>query len=904
MAGIPVASPLIGRASERAQITRALEGAKKGRGGALIISGPTGSGKSRLLDLLADEAVGLGFEVMRGQAAEGDVVPYSSFRRLLPGEDRRRLRGRSSARTADGGASGQISAGPTAVAGLGGLEPTGMAVGSRVGAGSEWGGVPLGELLGPARPQEVKLEELPPMGATVRLLGQLEEVADGDPVALILENVQWADPGSLALLRPLAREARKRAMLLAVAFESDESRTEEEGRELENIVRALQRESGALRIALHGLSPEESRKLVEGILEAPLVLEREGELPPVLARTGGNPFLIQEVVRAGLRDGWIVRRGEGYRVMEPTHDLQVPALLRWWVHRRIAPLLPDDRSLLEAISVLGSEFDPRALSTLLPSMEAVKRGLERLEKRHGLVHQVRPGLWRVEPAFLVSVVRAEMGGPLRRQLHRRAGEWQAAHDPGSVERIAAHYVQAGEPTLAMPWIQRSWQAAADRSDNEAALRFCRWGSEMARAANRPDEDMTWRVREGAALLQLGEARRAQKMLQDALAVAPEGLPRVAVLTQLALLEVHTGRSEKAFQLLAQAASEHVAPEDAGTALVTVASMRVDLHSRSLQWEQVVEEAPRLLEHADLLDERRRVRTTTTLGAGLTAVNRFAEARQVLLDALSQARRAGLVAAEANVRTSLGILAIHMGDLVVSRTLFEQVADEWGRRGGLTNQAINTANASEAMLLQGDLEQAEAWMERASALADLAGLSHLRMDMAPAQARCAILLGKPERARELLEQVLPDIPEDAENETFREAHASLALVHLALGDPEAAWKEAQLAGKGTHGAPGYLAARTYAKCLTSRGQAKEAEQLLLSVADEAQRLGRRMDHALTLDVLADLYRSQGRASEARVRWNEALGLLRASGALARAARVEEKRRAAEESDPPASPTTGL
>lgn len=890
MAGVPVASPLIGRQAEQVLVQRALEAAKKGRGGTLIISGATGSGKTRLVDLVVDRAASLGFQVFRGNAAEGDVLPYSAFRRALPGEERSRSRARGSGSRSRDGLRPSFAGGPSPPLGPATLEPTARAVGSRVGAGSEWGGMALGELLAPTEDREVKLEELPPLGAAYRLLEQFEEASDSLPFVIALESFHWADPGSLAALRPLAREARRRPLLLAVSFELDETPSEEDRPEVENIARALQRESGAIRILLKGLPDAEARQLVESILQAPLLLDKEGDLPPVLTRTEGNPFLLQEVVRAGVRDGWIVRRGDGYRILEPTHDLQVPALLRWWVHRRISALLPNDLSLLEAISVLGSEFDPRALPTLLPEQAAnLKKGLERLERRHGLVHPVRPSLWKVEPTFLASVIRSEMSGELRRRLHRRAGEWQAAHDPGAVERIAAHYVQAGEASLALPWIERAWQAASDRSDYEAAIRFCRWGGEMARTGNRPEEDIHWRVREARFLLQLGEAQRAQKMLQDAMAVAPEGFPRVLLRIELAPVELHAGHAERAFQLLEEAAAEPVGLGDAELAKVRIQAMRVDLYARNRQWDRVIEEAAKLLQHSEKLDERRRCRALNAYGAALTEYSRFAEAREVHLEALSRARKAGLVAAESNARSSLGILAVNMGDLAVSRAIFEQASAEWDRRGGLTNQAINTGNAAEVMLTQGDLETARVWVEQAFAVAERCGLAHLRVELTPLLARCYLEQGELGKGLELLAPLAKDPSITPGNDTYRELHTSLALEHLARHENELAWKEAQVAGRESQGLVGALSARTYALCQAAVGQTAKAEELLLSLVEEGGRLGRKMDRALALEALGDLYQAQGRSSEARVRWDESLGLMRACGALARAARLDEKRR---------------
>lgn len=897
VAGYPVSVPLIGREPEKALFERMLEGLAKGRGGMLLLTGPVGSGKTRLLEHIASRAEAMGAFVAQGNAAEGDSRPYMPFHRALEEASRR---GR--ARPKDEGAVGDsLPLAAAAVAGEGGLRlrDYGRSVASRVGISKDWGPAAMRDLLPSSEEEEVRLEELPPTGAVVRLLERIEELAPKAPVVITLDCFQWADPASLSLLRPLAREARRRALLVVVSYDAGEALPEPrpggEGPTLDELARSVQRESGTIRVQLRGLSDLEVRKLAEEILGGPLDLEPSAPLPEVLGRTGGNPFFLQEVVRAGLRDGWIARRGDAFRVLEPAQDLQVPTLLRWWVHRKTQSLLPGDRTVLEAISVLGSEFDPRALPALVPDMASrLKPAMERLEARHGLLRQVRPSVWQVVPGFLASVVRSELSGEVLRRLHRRAGEWQSAHDPHAVEKIAMHYYEAAEPTLALPWLERAWKAAADRGDNDATVRFARQAQEMARTAQQPDTLLFWQRREATGIFQNGDVERAAKMLVDAMEGTSPGLGRVEVLCELALLDTHRGNPTRAMAILNRADAEPVPPEQKANASLRVRVYRVQLHARLQRWDEITKEAPLLIQDLERgehdLEPRQELRVRVSYGTALSAQGEFPKAREVLLDALSRARRSGLETTESNARTSLGILALSMGDLGMARAIFEQSAEEWRRRGGVTNQAINTSNYAEVLLDMGELEEGGKWLEEANRLCELAGLSQIMAMNTPLQARLELARGNLGRAEELLQAIVPAGRLAAQEDAGREGHATLARILLAKGDLDAAWREAEKGGQQLSGLGGGLAARTYAVVQAARGETFRAEALLNKIVHETQRVGRRYEQALALEDLGEVLQKQGRVSEARGRWNESLGLLRACGALSHAARLEARRNA--------------
>lgn len=891
MAGYPVATSFVGRGPERSLLQRALEGAREGRGGLLFVGGATGMGVSRLLEHACDGGAAAGFRVIRVEAVEGDQEPYGPFRRALETSSTRAKRGRAAATAADE----RKEALPLALVPADLPVPArdrGRSVASRVGLSQEWGGLPLGELLAEPPTQEARLQELPLLGASMRVVDRLDEMVGTGPLLLCLDDFQWADPGSLGVVRSLAREARKRPWLVLVGFEEEGPAGEErpEGHGVLPLARSVQRESGALRVTLKGLPDAEVRTLAEQLLGGPLEREKGGELPAMLRRAGGNPFFVQEVVRSGLREGWVQRRPEGFRFKDQPADERVPTFLRGWVHRRLSALSEEDRVLLEAISVLGSEFDPRALAAILPEDPVKQRkGLERLERKHGLVHPVRPGHWKVDPPFLSAGVRAEMSGEVLRRYHRRAGEWHAAHDPGAVERIAQHYVEAVEPTLAHLWLERAWQAAVDRGDNESVVRLSRQGRALARATSNPESELSWCRREVQGLFQLGEVRPAKRVADEALAGALPGMARVELLTELALIESHLGDLPRSAALVERAAAEPVPPEQQEAAEVRVGSIRVRLALRGQRWEEAAREAQALLAREHGLDERARVREMNNYGSALASLGDYVQARSVLGEAMTLARKGGFAGLETNSRTALAMLANYLGDLAVARAMFEQQVEVCRKRGAVTNLVINTGNTAEMLLDMGELEESERALEAMFELASTTGLSQIEAIFTPLRARGQLLRGHPGQAEETLRPFLHSPRLLGQEESAREAHATMAMILLALDRAPEALKEAQTAGPELVGAVGPLAARVNALALAATGQSTKGELLLDQVIRFTQHAGRKLEHALALWDLGELLAREHRASEARARWDEALGLLRACGAVARAARLEARRK---------------
>src|SRR6266542_2987422 len=300
------------RSRELGRVLAALERAAAGSGGALLLAGEAGIGKSRLAAEALSLASQRGFVTLQGSAypLQADLA-YAPVLEVL---------------------------GPF----LAGLEPGRRAalVGGLPDLGRLFAGLhlPPPEPLGDAALERTRLFE-----AVSRLV---ERVAADRPVALLVDDLHWADAASLELLHYLARGLGVRRVLLLGTYRLDEARTHPGLREL---VRSLQRLGLAEELPVGGLSPEAVAALAGALLggEPPAAL-----LGALRERAAGMPLFVTALIR-GLRDTGELFRSGGAWVLGSGSLSAVPPVVRDLVLVRLERLDPADRALLELVAVAG-----------------------------------------------------------------------------------------------------------------------------------------------------------------------------------------------------------------------------------------------------------------------------------------------------------------------------------------------------------------------------------------------------------------------------------------------------------------------------------------------------------------------------------------------------------------------
>ncbi|MGK3206345.1 ATP-binding protein [Amycolatopsis sp. MEPSY49] len=434
----------VGRAGELTLLRAGLAEARAGRGRVVLVVGEPGIGKTSLAREFARHAEATGVPVGWGRASDDEgSPPYWVFRQLARSLDR--------------------------------PFPTGDANGSA----------------------EARFQ------AFEAFADGLREAATPHGLLAVLDDLQWADAASLALLVHLARDL-DRAPVLIVATYRD---TETTGREaLTTALAALAREPVLTRIRLAGLTEAE---VVEQL--------GRGGLPVDVAtlvsrRSGGNPFFVAELARLAGASGNALPDG----VVDT-------------VRARLARLSEPCRLLVATAAVLGRDVDPAALAEVT--------GRAAADVLTDLDEAAEAGIVTAR-SFKHDLIRESAAAALptaaRLTAHARMAAWLERRAPARTSEIAHHWLESlpvGDAAKAAEWAERAGDQALAQLAWERAAELYRRALDAA-PASAADRARLGR-REGAAHLRGGEIERGSRALETAAGAAREaGDP--ALLGEIAL----------------------------------------------------------------------------------------------------------------------------------------------------------------------------------------------------------------------------------------------------------------------------------------------------------------------------------------------------------------------------------
>jgi DNA-binding CsgD family transcriptional regulator len=409
---------LISRDTELRQLIGALDAVQLGEGNVVFLTGDPGVGKSRLAADLCDLADERGFHVVSGRAVESaSPLPFRPVTEALMKIAR-----------ADGvPESAEIADYRPALATL-------VPVWGRPGADGEAEISPL--ILGEA---------------LIRLLSLYGGPGTGRPgTVLLLEDIHWADPETLAILHYLADNlAGKSVLCLATLRDSQPSAGLD-------AMRSIHARRAASVIAVPRLKPREVEQLAACCLQT-------DTLPPVLAERllrdcDGLPFAVEEILAAAVSSGEIVRGPDGWLVDENV-TTGVPASILGSVRNRLTALGPQVTNLLVAAAVLGRQFDWTLLPRLAGTTESAT--LAALDRAHE-VQLIEPvyagtGLFRFRHSLTRDAIISDLLPPdLASRSASAAAVIEDAH-PGlpdvwcelaaELHRAAGHQVRAASLLL-------------------------------------------------------------------------------------------------------------------------------------------------------------------------------------------------------------------------------------------------------------------------------------------------------------------------------------------------------------------------------------------------------------------------------------------------------------------------
>jgi ATP/maltotriose-dependent transcriptional regulator MalT len=432
----------------------------------VLVTGEPGIGKSRLLDEFPAIAGSDDVMVLRGGAIDAEgMPPYLPFldvlRELVAGTPLDALHG-------DLGGNAPVLARlvPDMAAYLGDLPPL--------------------ESLGADHDRLRLFDAIAAVFQTIAARGAL---------LLILDDLQWADSATCDLLVHVARRCASSPLLIAGACREGEA---DDNPAVVRALAELNRRRLLVTLPLRRLAEGDTGRLAASVL-------RGAVDPPLVAyvqqHSDGNPFFVEELLRALVAEGQVVQRcGTWSLTAEPA--LLLPEGVAAAIRMRLQRIDPAAVELLEIAAVIGRVWDVDVLAAVA--------GCDVEQVEAGLIPAARAKMIRPEPdevyAFTHDKIRetlyAGITGTRRRRLHLAIGNALEGQDDDWTDRrvadLAFHFVRAGDRRRGASYaIAAGDDALGNHAWVEAVARF-----QSAVELLRDDGD---RAEIAAALTGLGEA---------------------------------------------------------------------------------------------------------------------------------------------------------------------------------------------------------------------------------------------------------------------------------------------------------------------------------------------------------------------------------------------------------------
>ncbi len=754
-----------GRAAETAALTSVASSVLGGRRGVVLLRGEPGIGKTLLLGWFANHLERHGFTVLAGRSTELESdVPLAAVVQALD------------AGTGSGSAS------------------------------------PLGEA-------HLELTTATRWQRYVAVTAHLDSLAEHRPVALLLDDVHWADPATHELLEHLVRRPPRRPHLIALAARPGEA--------AQRLVEA-QRATGGRAVVLD-LAPldRETADLLVGA--GPTDADRQR----LYAESAGNPLLLLEMARAGA-------------------EVQVPGGVASFVAVEVARAGGQAQAVLRAGSLLGDPFDLDLAAAVaeLPwhvaseaAADLERRGLLQPTSHTRLVAFRHPVVRTAVHAAMSSAERltghdraaaalAAAGAPLRdRARHLVHAARQGDLDAAAVLRAAAAEVRLHAPVIAADWLLAARVIDPALTDVDA-LSLAETLVDAGRlldavdvvdlalvSGTQPTSELGVRLVLVAASVErlVGRHDAARRRLARVLREQPPAGPeRARLLAHLALSAYESGDLRQMAERANQAADEPDADlvTEAAAAAMQAVTLAFAGHVR-----EGVERAAQAVRAVDLAPDSllaAQAELLTAVPWGLLALERLTDALVIGRRTSAAARRAGTAAAVVShdlaVVLTLGLLG-RTAECADAADLAEQAARVSGN-----DQAVQWAlwMRAWALLERGDLRTAEAVAAESVALAERLDASWLTTVARAVHGAVLVSAGSPDRGREMLADY------DLDPGWVCRWAPYLVQAHLDLGEPQAARDHARHV---TSLAAGLALAGPRAAAATRRGDRAAARRRL-------------------------------------------------------------------------------
>ena len=463
----------------------------------------------------------------------------------------------------------------------------------------------------------------------------LRRIGSSRPLLLVIEDIHWADPSTLDMLRYLARGAADAPFVVVATFRSDELPRRHP---LQPFLGEIQRMRATERIDLERFSEEEVAEQLSAIIGRPASSDLVGRIH---GRSNGNAFYAEELVAVEQTGG------------------ALPAAMRDVLLARVSSVSAETQELLRIVAAGGAQVSTQVVAAVAESKRVeLEPSLREAVDRHLIVPTDTDGVERVafRHALVQEAVYSELLPGERSRLHARFGAALASthmlNDASSAE-LAYHWYAAHDLPKALAssleaavWAEEVHAFADAQRHYERVLEL--W-DQVPDAVGQVGVDRVGVLERAARATEQGDPPRAAALMLEAIKSADETIDNV----RLGLLKERYGR-------YSWMAGDGYAALDACREAVAL----------------VPDQPP----------TRARARVLASLGQILMVTMADEEARQTCTAAVAAARSVHALDMECHALNSLGVINVYQGDLDAGLAQLQQ-SHEIARKVGAVDDMI-------------------------------------------------------------------------------------------------------------------------------------------------------------------------------------------------------------------------
>jgi len=437
-------SELIGRKAEMDQLKEAVDNLQQGKSSSFSIVGDAGTGKSRLVEEFRKS-----LDTKTIQWREGHSYGYSQNIPYFPLID---LLSRLW-KIKEGDTSTQIR--------------QKIESGAQATLGERKDLIPyIGNLYSLSYPE---IEKVPPeqwkakLHEAINLI--LANLCRRAPTIICIEDLHWADPSSVELLRNILTDLKYPVIFLCIYRPSFSLFTSHQANSIKS----------HNEIRLQQLSPTDAQSMVESLLKTKTI-PRQLQMF-IREKAEGNPFYLEEVINSLIETDTLIKDKDSWKLTRTLNEKDIPSTVQGVISARLDRLERETKRILQEASVIGRAFFYEILKRISDLKEYLDKSLINLE-RLDLIKTIslQPELEYIfKHALTQEVVYNGLLIKERRSIHEKIGlvmeELLQDHLPEFYETLAYHYSQSDNFQKAYEYLKLSGDKALKNYANNEAIRF-------------------------------------------------------------------------------------------------------------------------------------------------------------------------------------------------------------------------------------------------------------------------------------------------------------------------------------------------------------------------------------------------------------------------------------------------